>query len=100
MKVRGTLFCGMFCITAHAADCPTPLLCPTTAACATDPRQTAKPFDPNTEAPRVSAGVTEQKPNGDIKLSGKVEIRQGERVLKAEEIQYFKENDDFNIPGA
>lgn len=80
--------------TATAADsCPNPLSQP-------DPRLAAsRSLDANTPID-ASADHTRYAENGDMQLQGNVEIKQGERSLRADGIEYTAASGTLKVPGA
>jgi len=85
---------------ASAADCPT------TAPCATAAPTSCQAPDSRKDRERVPLGDVSQSQdeitrlgNGDQRLRGHVEIRQGDRVVRAEEIDISEANQSLRVPG-
>jgi LPS-assembly protein len=98
--VSGAFLLCMCWLSASAADCPAPLQCPATASCA-DPRSKPNRVSPNADKPVAKANIAEHLPNSDVTtFRGDVEVRQGDRVLRAQEVEYNEATSDFRVPGA
>ena len=76
-----------------AETCPNPLL-------QSDPRLTPSSKAPDEKLPiDASADNTVYAENGDVQLQGNVEIRQGERSMRASGIDYTAETGTLRVPG-
>lgn len=75
-----------------AASCPPIGSLPTNAA------EILKPPDPSTPI-EISSDDASLGANGDATLKGKVEVRQGDRELHAEDVQYDAASSSFRIEG-
>jgi LPS-assembly protein len=106
MKVRVVFFilCLIVVSVGRTADCPDSSRCANiseTACRDGDPRTAAKRVPPDPDTPILtSADITEVSDNGDLRYRQNVEVRQGDRVLRAEEIDYNDANQSLRIPGA
>lgn len=85
---------------AFAADCPDIARCPAVEVCRVDPRTSDKRVLPGSDSPTIIAEHPQGLANGDLLFSGDVEVRQGDRVLRSQSIEYSAETGDFRVPGA
>ena len=88
------LACGR--AVADEPCCGDPHLCGEVAAPLPPPTSTAKPGDEDIE---VSSQGAELSRTGDALLKGKVDVRQGDRHLSAEDVQYDNTNRTLKVEG-
>ncbi len=98
-RMAGALLLCACWLPSNAADCPTPARCTDSDGCLHDARNNPSRVRPDADDPAASATSVARQPNGDIALKGDVELRQGDRILRAQEIEYRASTDDFWIPG-
>ncbi|MBC7984140.1 MAG: LPS-assembly protein LptD, partial [Candidatus Obscuribacterales bacterium] len=101
-RARYSAYCALvaflpLCTTAQ--ECPNPQVAPQTRAVRAPPTAALNGIDGFTDID-ASANQTELRANGDITLEGDVEVKQGERVLRAPRIDYSAAEGSLRIPGA